>query len=116
MAENKAAGRSDRMESCFQRGLRLAKETNYDYAQEMFAQCVLHAPSKVVYAEAMLKNLREKFSGRKKKSTFGFGSGGSRALKKSLQQSEWPTVLRLGVDLLKVNPWDVATLRAMAMA
>jgi tetratricopeptide (TPR) repeat protein len=105
---------SSRLESCYQRGLRLANERNYDYAHEMFAQCVIHAPANVVYAEAMLKNLREKVSGAKKKSMFG--SGGSRALKKSLQREEWTGVLRLGIDLLKANPWDVTTLRAMANA
>lgn len=113
MAETSPASR---LESCYQRGLRLAKERNYDYAHEMFAQCVVHAPSNVVYTEAMLKNLREKFSGRKKKSKFRFGQGGSRGLKKSLQQSDWTGVLRQGVELLKNNPWDVATLRAMAEA
>ena len=107
---------ASRLESCYQRGLCLAKERNYDYAQEMFAQCVIHAPANVLYAEALLKNLREKFSGRKKKSTFGFGPGGSRALKKSLQGSEWTNVLRHGVDLLKNDPWDVIALRAIAQA
>lgn len=111
MSETNSA---NRLESCFQRGLRLAKERNYDYAHEMFAQCAIHAPSNVVYAEVMLKNLRDKLSGRKK--TSRFGSGGSRALKKSMQQSDWTSVLRQGVDLLKVNPWDVVTLRAMAKA
>jgi tetratricopeptide (TPR) repeat protein len=117
MSQYNSTNRSNSIENCYQRGLKLAtQEKNYDYAQEMFAQCVLHAPSNVVYAEAMLKNLREKFSGRKKKSTFSFGQGGSRGLKKSLQHSEWTSVLRLGIDLLKANPWDVATLRAMAKA
>ena len=108
---------ASRLENCYQRGLRLsAQDKNYDYAHEMFAQCVVHAPSSVVYAEAMLKNLREKFSGRKKTSKFGLGQGGSRSLKKTLQQSDWTGVLRQGVDLLKANPWEIPTLRAIAQA
>lgn len=44
---------ASRLESCYQRGLRLTNERDYDYAHEMFAQCVIHAPSNVVYAEAV---------------------------------------------------------------
>lgn len=106
-----------RLENCYQRGLKLsAQDKNYDYAHEMLAQCVLHAPSSVIYAEAMLKNLRDQRSGYRKKSSFAFGQGGSRTLRKSLQQKNWSTVFQEGIDLLKANPWDVATLRAMASA
>lgn len=117
MPENSVADRRERIDNCYQRGLRLTShEKNYDYAHVMFSQCVAHDPSNLVYAESLLKNLREKFSDRKKrKSAFSLG-GVSRTLKKAQQRQEWPEVLLAGIELLAANPWDVNALRAMADA
>lgn len=107
---------SDRLEQLYQRAQKLSSvERNYDYAHELLAQCVMHAPASEVYAVAMLANLRAKHAGGSKKSASLFGQG-NRALKKALQNNDWSAILQQGATLLKANPWDIATLRAMATA
>lgn len=106
---------SGRLEQLYQRAQKLSKvERNYDYAHELLAQCIVLAPSSDVYADAMLTNLRAKFAESTKKSARFFGRGQS--LKKALQNQDWSAILQQGAELLKANPWDVATLRAMATA
>lgn len=108
---------SSRLEQLYQRAQKLSKvESNYDYAHELLAQCVVHAPSSDIYADAMLANLRAKFPESVKKTSRLFKRGGSRGLKKALRNEDWPTIFRQGPELLRSNPWDVLTLQAMALA
>lgn len=111
-----ASHRAARLLECYQRGVRLATcEKDYDYAHAMFAECVLHDPGNLKFAEAMVQNLRAR-TPKRKKSLLALGRGGSRSIKSAQQCNKWDEVLRKGIDLLKTNPWDVTTLQAMAEA
>ena len=101
-----------RAHACYERGRQLAAANDYDYAHAMLAESVDLAPGELAYVEAMLDNLRSKFSGRKKRT----GGKLSRPLKAAMNNREWPKVLRLGIGALANNPWQVATLHAMARA
>ncbi len=47
----------------------------------------------------------------------GIKSAGTKtSLRKSSMQKDWPTVIKTGIEVLKSNPWDVATLSVMAQA
>ena len=108
--------RERRFLDCYERGMHLAlHEKDYDYAHLMFAECVLHDPGNLQFVESMVQNLRARTpcSG---KSRFKLYRGGSRSLKKAFKTRNWAGVFRIGLDLLKIDPWDVTTLRTMADA
>jgi tetratricopeptide (TPR) repeat protein len=105
--------RRARIAQCFERGSHLATyEKNYDYAHAMFSECVLNYPGNLQFVEAMLQNLRA----RTPRASMWHLSRSRRPLKKALQLKDWSTVFRTGIELLKTDPWDVATLRLMADA
>lgn len=112
----KTIDRKRRLSDCYQRGIHLSThDKNYDYAHVMFAECVLQDPGNLKFVEAMVQNLRASKPNHKK-STLKLSRGGSRALAKSVQHKAWSDVFRIGIELLKADPWDVATLHAMAEA
>jgi hypothetical protein len=102
-----------RLDEAFTRGKKLCAERNFDYAHEMFAQCVTHDPSNLAFVETMLANLRAKF-GDKKRTPRTVNAGNARAIKKAISRKEWTEALKLGIEELKANPWSVPTLRALA--
>jgi hypothetical protein len=52
-------------------------KSNFDYANDLYTQCVLGDPGNVVYIKALLDNLYKKFGPDKKQSRFGAWFGGS---------------------------------------
>jgi tetratricopeptide (TPR) repeat protein len=105
------SGIKTRLAECFVRAQQLTAANNYDYAHTLFAECVVHDPPNLAYVEALLHNLRRKVPQPPKKL---FGGGSSRELKRALSHQQWSQVLRSALDHLRINPWDVATLRALA--
>ena len=106
----------ERLRECYERGMHLSTvEKNYEYAHAMFAECMLHDFGNQQFAEAMIQNLRAK-TPIAKKSLFNLRRGGSRPLKQALQDKDWTTIVRIGIELLYVNPWNITTLRTMAEA
>jgi tetratricopeptide (TPR) repeat protein len=93
----------------------MTSEKNYDYAHTMFAECVLHNLANLTYVEALLRNLRAQQPHPKKK-IFAIGRGAMRPLKQAADHQEWSKVMRLGLDQLKVDPWDIVALRTLAQA
>ncbi|HEX3998476.1 MAG TPA: tetratricopeptide repeat protein [Pirellulales bacterium] len=95
-----------------------SKNRNRDYATEMFAQCVAGDPGNRVYVQAFLDNLQKKYNNKGKGGNFaGFKGMGSRAtLKKSIAKGEFEKGIRAGLELLKINPWDIPALMQMAEA
>jgi tetratricopeptide (TPR) repeat protein len=79
----------------------------------MFTECVLNDPSNLEYVEALLDNLQQKHDNNKRGARLrGFVNRGP--FKKAVAAGNWNDIFRLGIELLKANPWDVATLRALA--
>ena len=108
------------LQQCFKHGSKLMEKEKYDfdYANSMFTECVARDPGNLMYVEALLSNLIRKYDGNKKGARFpGLSGGGGRAaFKKAYSKKNWEEVLKLGPHVLKANPWDVPTLRALAEA
>lgn len=106
-----------RLQQCYEHGTRLAQQEacDHDYAHSILVECVVNDPGNLVYVEAMLQNLQKKYRNNKRGAWLG-GFGGRGPLKKAAAKKDWNDVLRLGPAVLKKNPWDVATLRALADA
>ncbi len=107
-----------RLQQSFEQANNLMRQENYDYANELFTQCVVGDPSNVPYAQSYLANLKLKYNNNKKGSNLAFiQTAGARGMvKKASVQKDWAGVIKHGMDVLKVNPWHVATLKAMATA
>ena len=107
-----------RLQQCFSHANSQASQGNFDYATEMFTQCVVGAPENVPYLHGLLANLRKKYDNNKKGSKLGFvKTAGARGLtKKAVIKKDWQAVIKNGVEVLKLNPWDASTLTAMAEA
>jgi len=107
-----------RLQQSFEQANNLMRQENYDYANELFSQCVVGDPSNVPYAQSYLANLKLKYSNNKKGSNLAAiqGIGPKGMVKKSSVQKNWPAVIKHGLDMLKLNPWHVPTLKAMAAA
>ncbi len=108
-----------RLQSWFTHGQEKAATGNYDYATDMFSQCVEGDPASLDYLNAFLLNLQKKYNNNKKGAGFtaAFKSSALKAsLKKSSIRKDWPALFKTGLELLKLNPWDSSTLIQMAHA
>jgi len=110
--------RRKRLQQCFEHASKQAAQQNYDYATELFTQCVVGDPDNLVYVQSFIDNLVKKYNNNKTGSKLArFKAGKDRAsLKKAKLQQNWNAILVHGLEVLKVNPWDVPTLTAMAAA
>ncbi|MCA9168431.1 MAG: tetratricopeptide repeat protein, partial [Planctomycetales bacterium] len=106
-----------RLQRCFLRGKEVLRQEkpDRDYAHTMFVECVLNDPGNLEYVEALLENLQKKYKNNKRGARLR-GFGGRGGFKKAIQAEDWDEVFRLGLDLLRTNPWDVPTLCALAEA
>jgi len=105
-----------RLHECYEHASQLMKQEsyNFDYAHTMFGECVSRDPGNLVYLEALFENLRRKYNNNKKGALLNFGGKG--AFKKALAKKAWSEVIRLGPDVLKLNPWNPKPLRGLAEA
>lgn len=108
-----------RLQACFTHGSASATKGDFDYATDMFTQCVAGDPANRLYIGQFLDNLIKKYKDNKKGA--GFTSAPKAAalkgsLKKAAYSKDWVAVLKTGLEVLKIHPWDVSTLTAMANA
>jgi tetratricopeptide (TPR) repeat protein len=91
---------------------------NYDYAAELLAQCVIGNPGNDVFVKSYVENLQKKYNhNRTGASLAQLKERGARsAVKKALANEQWDEVIKNGVKVLAVNPWDMHALTAMAQA
>lgn len=107
-----------RLQKCFEYGNQKMQIGDYDYATEMFIQCVLGDPTNIIYMQSYIANLRVKYGNNKKGASFGFlkGSGSKGAIKTAEMRKKWDDVLKAGYESLKTNPWDTSTFISMGRA
>jgi tetratricopeptide (TPR) repeat protein len=107
-----------RLQQCFVHAGKQAAQDNFDYATELFTQCVLGDVNNSVYWQSFFGNLRKKYADNKKGAKLAsIWSGKHRAtVKKCQMQKDHFGVIRNGVEVVKLNPWDAHTLMAMAAA
>jgi tetratricopeptide (TPR) repeat protein len=95
-----------------------AAAADFDYASELLGQCVSGEPGNATYVNKYIENLQKKYNNNKKGSPLAqFKERGARgAMKKALTQGQWDEVIRHGLKVLTVNPWDLSALLGMATA
>ncbi len=107
-----------RLQQCFEHASKQASQESYDYATELFTQCVTGDPANLIYLQSFAGNLQKKYNNNKKGSKLARfkGAGARTSLKKCSMQKDWEGVLKHGLEVLKLNPWDVPALMALATA
>ena len=107
-----------RLQMAFQHGAKSSSEGNFDYATEMFTQCVKGDPGNAIYVQNFLGNLQKKYNNNKKGSRMAGikGAGAKGKIKKAALQKQWDAVITDGLGMLQLNPWDTNTLMALAQA
>lgn len=107
-----------RMQQCFSAGSKAEAKGSYDYAADMYTMCVVGDPGNVIYARNFLGNLQKKYGNNKKGSKLVAFSGAPHraAIKAASMQKDWTGVIKAGLELLKLNPWDTGGLGAVADA
>ncbi|MFV2066595.1 MAG: tetratricopeptide repeat protein [Pirellulales bacterium] len=107
-----------RLQQCFEHATRNSTKGDYDYANNLFTQCVVGDPGNLIYLQNFLGNLQKKYNNNKKGGKLaGLKGAGTKALiKKCLAKKDWHGVIKSGCDMLALNPWDTSTLTAMAKA
>jgi tetratricopeptide (TPR) repeat protein len=98
----------------FEHGSRMAAKGEFDYALNLFKQCVLGDPSNRLYAQQLLGTLYRKYNNNKKGGKFAALKAAS--VKKCQLQKDWQGVLAAGLEVLEANPWHSGALLAMAEA
>jgi tetratricopeptide (TPR) repeat protein len=103
---------------CFERGSKAAAQGQFDYATDMFTQCIQGDPGNRIYVSNFLGNLQKKYNNNKTGGKLsGMRSATTKgAIKKAEMQKDWLSVLKNGAEVLKLNPWDTSTLVSMAAA
>ncbi len=107
-----------RLQECFNRGVQNTQSGNFDYATELLTQCVTGDPGNLVYTQGFLGNLQRKYNNNKKGSTLASirSSGSKMSMMNASRKKDWPALIKTGLEVLKVNPWDVSTLLQIAHA
>jgi len=108
-----------RLQSWYTHGREKAHAGSYDYATDMFSQCIEGDPCSLDYLNSFLHNLHKKYNNNKKGAGFTAALRASSArasLKKASIKKEWPAVLKHGLEMLKINPWDTGALVHLAHA
>ncbi|HEY2880814.1 MAG TPA: hypothetical protein VGJ15_00220, partial [Pirellulales bacterium] len=111
-----------RLQQQFERGKQNTQSGNFDYATELLTACVLGDPGNQFYTEAFLHNLQRKYSSGKKGGllsslrTAGSTAGSKTSMLNASRKKDWLGMIRAGMEILKVNPFDTAALLHMAKA
>ena len=99
-------------------GRRCAEKADYDYAHDLFAQCLVEDPANLIYLQHFLGNLAQKYGNSKKGVRFsGIEVKSSRmALNKAAGKGQWKEAFTAACEALKSNPWETSTLLDVADA
>lgn len=105
-----------RLQKVFEHAQRCAEKEDFNYATELFTQCVAEDPGNVIYLQHFFANLQKKYKDNKSGARFASLkiSSPRSALTKAAAKGQWTEALQLGCAALALNPWDIPTLLAMA--
>lgn len=106
------------LQQCFEHGSKTSASGNYDYATQMFTQCVVGDPANLLYTQNFISNLQKKYNNNKTGAKLaGMWSAKAKgAVKVAAQKKDWLGVITSGLKVLETNPWDASTLADMAVA
>jgi tetratricopeptide (TPR) repeat protein len=83
----------------FQQGSKVAAAGQFDYATEMYTQCVVGDPGNPLYVRSFLANLHKKYNNNKKgEALAGMKTAGTKAsVKKAAMSKNWVAVITTGL-------------------
>ncbi len=107
-----------RLQQVFDRAQQCVEKGERDYASDLLTQCVVEDPGNLIYLQHFLANLAQKYGNNKKGARLAGMKirSGRAALVKAAGKGLWRDAFEAGSNALKVNPWDAATLIALADA
>jgi tetratricopeptide (TPR) repeat protein len=107
-----------RLQAVFEHAQRSAEKADYNYAHDLYSQCMADDPANLIYLQHFLGNLAQKHGNNKKGSRFAsLKNRGSRgALSKAAGKGQWREAFTAACEALKANPWDTTTLLDVADA
>ena len=110
------AASRQRLQKVFEHGQRCAEKQDFDYANKLLTQCVVEDPGNLVYLQSFLANLQKKYGDNQKGSRLaGLKIKSKRSsLNKAAAKGDWEAALQAACAALALNPWDIATLLALA--
>jgi tetratricopeptide (TPR) repeat protein len=105
-----------RLQSVFEHARRSAEKKEHDYAHDLFTQCFVDDGANLIYLQHLLANLSQKFGNSKKGSTLASIkiTRPRMSLSKAADKRQWRDAFAAAADALKLNPWDIGTLLALA--
>src|SRR5688500_1555435 len=107
-----------RLQAVFEHAQRSAEKADYDYAHDLYTQCMVDDPTNLIFLQHFLGNLGQKYGNNKKGSRFSslMNRGSRNALSKAGGKGQWREAFGAACEALKSNPWDVTTLLDVADA
>ena len=99
----------ERAKKCLERG-------DYDYAHDLFTECIVQEPGQLAYLQHFRANLTQIHPDKARKPG-GWGMGGGRgAVAKAVSRGAWDDAFSTGCATLKKSPADVGVLSELAKA
>lgn len=93
---------------CFRRGTEAMQKENWDYAIQMYLQCVRMVPDNLLFRQTLRGCEKKKYGGNKTGAKMGgmklMGPRGR--IKKGQMKKDWPAVDQASEEGLAINPWD----------
>jgi tetratricopeptide (TPR) repeat protein len=107
-----------RLQSVFEHAQRSAEKADYDYAHDLFTECLVEDPTNLIYLQHFLGNLAQKYGNNKRGSRFAaLKTKTTRmALNKAASRGHWRDAFAAACEALKANPWETSTLLGLADA
>ena len=107
-----------RLQAVFDRAQKAVERGDYEYANNLYTDCLVEDPGNLIYLQQFLANLAKKHGENKKGARFsGLKIKGARmSIGKAIDKGRWENVFRAGTSALKQNPWDSGTLILLAQA
>jgi tetratricopeptide (TPR) repeat protein len=107
-----------RLQAVFEHAQRCVEKADYDYAHDLFTQCLVEDPANLIYLQSFLGNLAQKYGNNKKGSRFAsFWTKTTRmTLNKATSKGQWREAFTAACEALKANPWETSTLLDVADA
>ncbi|MDR1383396.1 MAG: tetratricopeptide repeat protein [Planctomycetaceae bacterium] len=107
-----------RLQKCYTYGNQKMTQGEHDYATQMFSQCLRDDPANIIYIQAFILNLRQKYKDNKKGNSWALLKSGKikASIKTALARQKWKEVLENGAEALKLNPWNSNAYLSMGRA
>ncbi|HZZ28424.1 MAG TPA: hypothetical protein VFE46_10520, partial [Pirellulales bacterium] len=107
-----------RLQEQYERGKQNRQTRNYDYAADMLTLCVVGDPGNPFYTQEFLANLFCKYTSSKSAGiTAGIRTKAPQfSMMNASRKKDWHGLIKSGLEVLKINPWDSSALMQVARA